>query len=239
MDNEKKDNLDNNKALGLKIIIGIAIIIVIAVILILVMRSGSDDSASTNSPQTTQNQTTPDQSQAPTSDQTNDQDATPTEDNDEINTNEDDQMPTTTDDSSPEVDTSLPVTEAETTPNDESPETTQDDSTDEPVVSQQGRYIDFNQADFDNTDQKRWLFFYASWCPKCRALDQDINSNLANIPSDVVIYKVNFDTANSLKRTYGVTVQTTVIAVNDEDEQTGKIVGGSNASLQDLIDELN
>ena len=60
------------------------------------------------------------------------------------------------------------------------------------------------------------LFFSAAWCPTCRALDKGIVSNLASIPSDAVILKVNYDDSTELKQKYGVTTQhTTVLIGND------------------------
>ena len=58
------------------------------------------------------------------------------------------------------------------------------------------------------------LFFHASWCPYCRAAENDINQNLSQIPSGVHILKTNYDTETALKQKYGVTYQHTFVQVD-------------------------
>lgn len=60
------------------------------------------------------------------------------------------------------------------------------------------------------------LFFYADWCPICRPLDADITAHLSNIPSDITILKVNYDTETALKQKYGVTYQHTIVEVDSK-----------------------
>ena len=56
------------------------------------------------------------------------------------------------------------------------------------------------------------LFFRASWCPTCRALDADIKTGA--IPAGVTILDVNYDTETALKQKYGVTSQHTLVQVD-------------------------
>jgi len=58
------------------------------------------------------------------------------------------------------------------------------------------------------------LFFRASWCPTCRALDADIKGTV--IPAGVTILDVNYDTETALKQKYGVTSQHTLVQVDAE-----------------------
>lgn len=58
------------------------------------------------------------------------------------------------------------------------------------------------------------LFFRASWCPGCRALDSDIAAHLEEIPSDLTILKLDYDTETELKKKYGVTTQHTLVQVD-------------------------
>src|SRR3989344_43333 len=60
------------------------------------------------------------------------------------------------------------------------------------------------------------LFFRASWCPTCRALDGDIKASLSKIPSDLAILDVNYDDSSSLKQKYGVTYQHTFVQVDKD-----------------------
>ena len=58
------------------------------------------------------------------------------------------------------------------------------------------------------------LFFRASWCPTCRALDADIKAHLKDIPSALTILDVDYDNSTSLKEKYGVTYQHTFVQVD-------------------------
>lgn len=69
------------------------------------------------------------------------------------------------------------------------------------------------------------LFFRASWCPTCRALDADIKANLKNIPSNVTILDVDYDNSTTLKQKYGVTYQHTLVQVDSSGNQIGKWMG--------------
>ncbi len=64
--------------------------------------------------------------------------------------------------------------------------------------------------------QKVALFFAASWCPSCRALDASINSSISSIPQDALIVKVDYDTSDTLKRKYGVTSQHTTVLIDKD-----------------------
>ncbi len=69
------------------------------------------------------------------------------------------------------------------------------------------------------------LFFRASWCPTCRALDADIRANLDKIPAKVTILDVDYDTYTDLKQKYGVTYQHTLIQVDASGNQIAKWSG--------------
>lgn len=57
------------------------------------------------------------------------------------------------------------------------------------------------------------LFFRASWCPTCKALDADIRSHLSAIPAGLTILDVEYDNSAELKKQYGVTYQHTFVQV--------------------------
>ncbi|MGB4076256.1 MAG: thioredoxin family protein [Minisyncoccia bacterium] len=58
------------------------------------------------------------------------------------------------------------------------------------------------------------LFFHASWCPTCRALDENIQGNAASIPESLTILDVNYDKEIELRKKYGVTMQHTLVQVD-------------------------
>ena len=69
------------------------------------------------------------------------------------------------------------------------------------------------------------LFFHATWCPGCRALDTVISGDLASIPAGSVIYKVDYDTNEALRQQYGVTSQHTVVKLNSDGTGMKKVMG--------------
>lgn len=81
------------------------------------------------------------------------------------------------------------------------------------------------------------LFFYAAWCPECRAFKQAITSE--NIPDGVQVLEVNYDSSSDLKKKYGVTLQSTFVKVDSSGSQVSKWIGyGKNKSLETILDNL-
>lgn len=71
------------------------------------------------------------------------------------------------------------------------------------------------------------LFFHASWCPTCRALERDIQANLDDIPENLVILKTDYDTERELKKKYSVTIQHTFVQVDANGKLIKKWSGGN------------
>ncbi len=80
------------------------------------------------------------------------------------------------------------------------------------------------------------LFFNATWCPTCRALDRNIKANLSLIPGDITILSVDYDTYKDLEKKYGVTYQHTLVQVDGEGNMIKKWSGSS--SLAKLVQEV-
>lgn len=80
------------------------------------------------------------------------------------------------------------------------------------------------------------LFFRASWCPTCRALDKDIKNNLGNIPASLAILDVDYDNSQELKQKYGVTYQHTLVQVDAEGNMIKKWTGSP--TLAKLVSEV-
>jgi thioredoxin 1 len=78
-----------------------------------------------------------------------------------------------------------------------------------------------------------YLFFHASWCPSCRALDSAITSAASTIPAGSAIYKVDYDTETALRQKHSVTVQHTVVKLNSDGSMMKKISGPQ--SIVDII----
>lgn len=74
------------------------------------------------------------------------------------------------------------------------------------------------------------LFFRASWCPTCRALDANIRSNVSSIPNGLTILDVDYDNSTTLKQKYGVTYQHTLVQVDAQGNLIHKWMGSSTLS---------
>ena len=96
-----------------------------------------------------------------------------------------------------------------------------------------GAYVDYSDGIIETTDGTKVLFFHATWCPNCRALEKDINASA--IPAGLTIFKVDFDNATDLRQKYGVTLQTTVVFVDDDGSELGKTILAEDPSLDALV----
>ncbi len=85
-------------------------------------------------------------------------------------------------------------------------------------------------------DGKVVLFFKASWCPTCRALDGDIKASLGDIPAGVTILEVDYDKSGDLKQKYGVTTQHTLVQVDAQGNLLTKWSGGN--TLESVVEKI-
>ena len=84
-----------------------------------------------------------------------------------------------------------------------------------------GTYSAYDAAKLaDAKTGKVVIFFAASWCPDCRALDANITANLAKLPTGFTILKANYDQELKLRQKYGVTYQHTLVRV----DQDGRLI---------------
>src|SRR5277367_3317304 len=75
--------------------------------------------------------------------------------------------------------------------------------------------VPFDQAQFDSAKaagQPVAVVFHANWCPTCRA-QAPVLKDLAQQPefAPVTFYIANYDTEKSLKKSLGVTKQSTIV----------------------------
>lgn len=107
-------------------------------------------------------------------------------------------------------------------------QTSTDDSATPPAQVQLAQgYVDFSPSVLLQAQgQKKILFFHAKWCPTCRQAEEDILSNLENIPADTLIIKVDYDSYQELKKKYNVTYQHTFVVIDDQGEEKDKWNGG-------------
>ncbi len=97
-----------------------------------------------------------------------------------------------------------------------------------------GVYVDYSDGAIEETAGAKVLFFHAPWCPKCRALDEQLLAEGA--PDGLTVFKVDFDSRTDLRQRYGVTLQTTVVYVDDAGDPLSVTVLYDDPSIESLID---
>ena len=80
--------------------------------------------------------------------------------------------------------------------------------------------------------KKPVLFFYADWCPFCKQAEKEFLSKADQIPEDVVILKINYDTATELKDQYGITSQDTFVLLDPSGKEIKRWNGGGRGLAQ-------
>lgn len=99
-----------------------------------------------------------------------------------------------------------------------------DETMKDKTIVKSGTYWDYS-ADKLSATAKNILFFHASWCPACRWADK----NFANseIPQNINLLKVDYDTSTELKEKYWVTMQHTFVLVDSKWEMIKKWSGSN------------
>lgn len=115
-------------------------------------------------------------------------------------------------------------------------EETTEETTAPAVTNEAGQYVDYSPGIIASTSGTKLLFFHAPWCPQCRALEADIKKQ--GVPSGVAIIKVDYDSNQDLRKKYGVTLQTTVVRVDDQGELVSKFVAYDDPSLSSVVENL-
>lgn len=100
-----------------------------------------------------------------------------------------------------------------------------------------GQYVDYSPELVAATPGTKLLFFHAPWCTQCQALESDIEAS--TIPDDVTIFKVDYDTNQDLRQKYGVTIQTTVVEVDDQGKKVDDVVPYDEPTLSSVEQGLN
>ncbi|MCP2638470.1 thioredoxin family protein [Microbacterium sp. HD4P20] len=99
-----------------------------------------------------------------------------------------------------------------------------------------GAYVEYGDAELAAAEGTRVLFFHAPWCPQCRALEADILAS--GVPDGVTVLKVDYDSRQDLRQRYGVTIQTTLVALDDAADPTAVFVAYDEPTLESGLDGL-
>ncbi len=104
--------------------------------------------------------------------------------------------------------------------------------------SDSSRYVEYSKAVLDQSaDKRRVLYFYATWCPSCKAANEDFTANPNQIPEDVVVIRTNYNDPNTdqeekdLAKKYGITYQHTFVQIDAQGNQITKWNGGDTDEL--------
>ncbi len=101
-----------------------------------------------------------------------------------------------------------------------------------------GIYKDYSDAALDQAladNQKIALFFHATRCPACRRLDRDLRADMDQLPADTVVFKVDYDEETGLKQQYGITMQHTVILIDENKNEAARAAGAGIAEVIALL----
>jgi len=114
------------------------------------------------------------------------------------------------------------------------PKSTESNSSD----SNKSSYIEYSEDNLKMAENtKIVLFFHASWCPSCRALNSDIEKNIDKISPNVTILKTDYDKETALRKEYSVTSQHTLVQIDKNGTLIKKWSGGS--KLENIISNIN
>lgn len=99
-----------------------------------------------------------------------------------------------------------------------------------------GRYEDYAASLVDDAGYNTTIiFFYAPWCPECRAYDQAIRAD--TMPAGVQILRASYDDEQALRQKYGVTIQSTFVRVSSAGDKQVLWNGyGKSKSLDAIIE---
>jgi len=99
-----------------------------------------------------------------------------------------------------------------------------------------GAYVPYSETAFVSAKGTRLLFFHATWCQQCRALDASISRS--TLPDAVTILKVDYDSQQALRTKYGVTLQTTIVRVDADGNKVESYVAYDEPTFESVKREL-
>ncbi|GAA1855250.1 thioredoxin family protein [Microbacterium koreense] len=129
-----------------------------------------------------------------------------------------------------------PAAAASATPEhseDEMVDTESEESDADAAATTAGAYLDYTDGAIESTAGPKALFFHATWCPNCRQLDEELVAEGA--PDGLTIFKVDYDERTDLRQKYGVTLQTTIVFVDDDGNEISSTVLYEDPSVASLV----
>jgi thiol-disulfide isomerase/thioredoxin len=99
-----------------------------------------------------------------------------------------------------------------------------------------GAYVDYSDTVITATTGTKILFFHAPWCSQCRAVEASIEAK--GVTDGVTIIKVDYDTQQSLRQKYGVTLQTTFVTIDNNGNKIASYVAYQEPDITAVEREL-
>lgn len=99
------------------------------------------------------------------------------------------------------------------------------------------QYITYSESNLAKAQKsgRAVLYFWASWCPTCKVLDAELKERGNELPSDVTILQVNYDTEDELKKRYGITQQHTLVQIDKDGNEIQKWIGGGIETIKQQL----
>lgn len=116
-------------------------------------------------------------------------------------------------------------------------ETPRDTATTTELAGDYIPYESFMTSGDKYSNSKVVLFFNAVWCSTCQQARENIEASLGQIPADLVIVVVDFDSSIELRKKYGVTVQHTFIEIDSAGEPLSKWSGS--VTVDQIVEQLS
>lgn len=109
--------------------------------------------------------------------------------------------------------------------------------TDQNLATSTGRFLPYQQSSLNNyPGSKLVLFFNADWCPTCQVAKKAFSEQANNLPENLIIFDVDYDEHQDLRRQYGVTTQHTFVQVDSMGGELKQWTGSYiPAQLADLV----
>lgn len=103
----------------------------------------------------------------------------------------------------------------------------------ETIPTTAGEYIDYSPEAVASAQGTKVLFFHASWCSTCQALDQNIKAG--RVPDGVAIFNLDYDTEDELRSKYEVRTQHTLVQIDDDGNKIKSWYGSY--TIDQIIDQ--
>jgi len=100
------------------------------------------------------------------------------------------------------------------------------------------KFMDYSPEKLEELlgDKRILLFFHADWCTTCRVAVKDITKNHSELPNDLVVLKLDYDTNLDLRKTYKLTSQHAFVLLDSQGEMETKWYGGG---VKTILENIN